>query len=546
MSSTSIDKITAAGGGGGGLFLRRSTGLVREISALDGFLLNTVGLNVGIGALFLLLQAQSFFPSGNMVVASLLGTLIIGFTIVWVYSEFASAMPRSGGDYVFTSRVLNPFLGFLLGWNQAFWLIFFWIGFNAWFVFTFAIPTALQVLSAATGNSGLASLGNTISQPVWVFILGTVLNIGFAFLVLTRRYFAWQRITMLFAIGSLVIIAILLLVNGNNLPANWDAFVAKAGGLKYGQIIPAANAAGYQYPHGGGFDLGATLLMLPWVFFVVGFGATPAQLGGEIKRASKSMWWAIFGAVVASGIALALIAWVASAVVGTEWLGALGAVPSNKLNLPVQPGINFIGSLLAGGNVILLLIIGLGFIAWAINGTPASELQATRYMLAGALDRMIPGALGDVDERLHSPVKAIVVCTLGGELAILALSFIPQASLLGALLSQMIAFIIVGVAGIVFPYRMPAVWQSAGARRIFGLPLITVAGAASVVVLTAMLILFVVNPSINGVFGVTHTISLIASASVVVAGAIWYVVATRLNRSRGVDAALLYKTIPPE
>jgi amino acid transporter len=543
MSSTSIDKITAAGGGGGGLFLRRSTGLVREISALDGFLLNSVGLNVGIGSLFLLLQAQSFFPSGNMVIASLIGTLLMGFTIVWVYSEFASAMPRSGGDYVFTSRVLNPFLGFLLGWNQAFWLIFFWIGFNAWFVFTFAIPTALQVLSSATGNTGLASLGSTISQPVWVFILGSILNVFFAFLVLTRRYFGWQRISMLFAVGSLVIIAILLLVNGHNLPTQWDAFMSKNGGLKYGQVLSAGKAAGYS-PSNGGFDLTATLLMLPWVFFVVGFGATPAQLGGEIKRASRNMWWAIFGAVVASGLALTVLAWIATSTLGTDWLGALGSIPASKL--PVLPGINFIGSLLTGGNVVLLVIIGLGFIAWAINGTPASELQATRYMLAGALDRMIPGALGDVDERMHSPVKAIVVCTLGGELAILALSFIPQASLLGALLSQMIAFIIVGVAGMLFPYRMPSVWQSAGARRIFGLPLITVAGAASVVVLAAMLILFVANPSINGVFGVTHTISLIASVSVVVAGAIWYVVATRMNRARGVDSALLYKTIPPE
>jgi len=545
MSST-MDTITTAGGGGAGLFLRRATGLVREISPFDGFLLNTVGLNVGIGSLFLILQAQSFFPNGNMVIASLIGTLLMGFTIVWVYSEFASAMPRSGGDYVFTSRVLNPFLGFLLGWNQAFWLIFFWIGFNAWFVFTFAIPTALQVLSSATGNSGMASLATTISQPVWVFILGTILNIFFAFLVLTRRYFGWQRLSMLFAVGSLIVIAVLLLVNGSDLPARWDAFVAKAGGLKYGQIIPAASAAGYSFPKNGGFDLGATLLMLPWVFFVVGFGATPAQLGGEIKRASRSMWVAIFGAVLASGLALTVIAWIATQVLGTQWLGALGAVPSDKLGLPSQPGINFIGSLLAGGNVLLLVIIGLGFIAWAINGTPASELQATRYMLAGALDRMIPRALGDVDDRWHSPVKAVVVCTLGGELAIVALSFIPQASLLGALLSQMIAFIIVSIAGVIFPYRMPAVWQSAGARRIFGLPLISVTGAASAVVLAVMLFVFVVNPSINGVFGVTHTISLIASAAVVVAGAIWYVVATRINRAQGVDSALLYKTIPPE
>ena len=140
MTQASMDTINTAAGGGEGLFLRKATGLVRDISLTDAFLFNAVGMNVGLGALFMLQQGPAFFPNGNMVVAAIIGTLLMAFSIQWVYSEFAAAMPRSGGDYVFTSRALHPFIGWILGWNQAIWLIFFWIGFNAWALCQFTLP----------------------------------------------------------------------------------------------------------------------------------------------------------------------------------------------------------------------------------------------------------------------------------------------------------------------------------------------------------------------------------------------------------------------
>ena len=47
---------------------------------------------------------------------------------------------------------------------------------------------------------------------------------------------------------------------------------------------------------------------------------------------------------------------------------------------------------------------------WALIGTPLSELQATRYMLAWSLDRTVPRQLGEVNDRYHTPVKAILLC----------------------------------------------------------------------------------------------------------------------------------------
>src|SRR5207245_10212577 len=119
-------------GGTTGVFLRKATGLVREVSLIDALIMNTLGMNVAVGAVFLFLQAPANFPDGNMLVAVIIGTLLMAFTLLWVHSELAAAMPRSGGDYVFVSRALHPFLGWLLSWRPALWLILLWLGLTTW------------------------------------------------------------------------------------------------------------------------------------------------------------------------------------------------------------------------------------------------------------------------------------------------------------------------------------------------------------------------------------------------------------------------------
>src|SRR5437762_8159286 len=164
-------------------FTRNATGLVREVSMWDALIMNTLGMNVAVGSVLLLQQAPAIFPGGNLVLAVVIGTVIMAFTLLWVYSEFAAAMPRSGGDYVFVSRALHPFLGWLLSWSQGLWLIFFWIGFNAWFALIFAVPTALSTISVATGQDVWMNGANAlissfslfgITTQWWVLIFGTL------------------------------------------------------------------------------------------------------------------------------------------------------------------------------------------------------------------------------------------------------------------------------------------------------------------------------------------------------------------------------------
>ncbi len=543
----------------GKMFLRQATGLVREVSLLDAFIMNTFGMNVAVGAVFLFLQAPADFPNGNMLLAVVIGTLLMAFTLLWVYSTFSAAMPRSGGDYVFVSRTLHPFLGWILGWSQGMWLIFFWIGFNAWFALTFAVPVALSTIGAATGQAGWTDLSTNllssfsilgITTQWWVIFIGALINIGFAALLIfgAQSFWRWQKVFFLFAGGSVLLAALLLAFDGGSISSSWNTFAASNKGLPYDQVIPTAVKNGYTLP--SGFSFTDTLLMLPWVFFVVGYAQGSAQIGGEVRRASRNQYLAMVGGVLVNGAVLAILVIIFSAAVGTNWIGSVGFLGNNNaslLNLPggVPPSFNFIVSLLTG-NLIVPILIGIGFVLWALLGTPLSELQATRYMLAWAVDRMVPSALGDVNDKQHTPVKAIVFCTITGTIALIALVVVPQASLLGALLAQILAFIVVSIAGIAFPYRLRQVWEKGGGHRILGIPSVVLAGVGGVVVLVGLMLMFIFNSTVNASFAVTRALSLEFMIGVVVIGIIWYFGALALNRNKGVDIGLAYREIPPE
>jgi amino acid transporter len=256
------------------------------------------------------------------------------------------------------------------------------------------------------------------------------------------------------------------------------------------------------------------------------------------------------GGVLVNGAVLALMVILFTHDLGTKWIGSLGflnATDPAKLGLSggLLPGFNLIISSLTH-NVGILLFIGIGFVFWALLGTPLSELQATRYMLAWSLDRTAPKSIGYVSSRFHTPVKSIIFATITGEVALIVLTTNASASLLGALLAQILAFILVCIAGMVFPYRLPDVWQSAGGRRILGIPAITLAGAGGFVALVSMMLLFIFNSTVNAAFSVTKRLSIEFMVGVVVVGIFWYIGAYFVNKSRGVDLGLAYKEVPPE
>src|SRR6266849_7704119 len=95
--------------GSQGLFVRNATGLVRELNAFDAFNLVFSAVLIPVGITQVMSFTPTFWPHANMLVSFLLATPLVGACGL-VYLYFTVIMPRSGGDYVWVSRTLSPFL----------------------------------------------------------------------------------------------------------------------------------------------------------------------------------------------------------------------------------------------------------------------------------------------------------------------------------------------------------------------------------------------------------------------------------------------------
>src|SRR5205823_5088429 len=105
-----------------GLFVRQASGLVRDVSMTNALFFNIaafVGTAVGWAIAFYALYPEwvAFGISAYAYMAVLTG--IFCYFLGMIFSSLTTAMPRSGGDYVFTSRIISPFCGWLESWTLA-------------------------------------------------------------------------------------------------------------------------------------------------------------------------------------------------------------------------------------------------------------------------------------------------------------------------------------------------------------------------------------------------------------------------------------------
>ena len=104
------------------LFIRKATGLVRSWSVFDAFVYAFFSINLVTLGLYIF--SQMYYLQGGLIPALIVSAVFIFFEVV-VYAALISVMPRSGGDYIWQSRILGGAVGFILavtGWWFILWL----------------------------------------------------------------------------------------------------------------------------------------------------------------------------------------------------------------------------------------------------------------------------------------------------------------------------------------------------------------------------------------------------------------------------------------
>jgi amino acid transporter len=245
------------------VFVREATGLVRNLSPLDALILGIVGITPGANMTLFYLYITFLYPGAN-VAFSVLGAIPISLVFGATYWLLATSMPRTGGDYVYGSRIIHPLWGFLPNW-----------------MYTYVNVTALGFYASTIGGSYLAvffaTLGNFYSNQNLVNLAAAVSSVNGALIIALvaiwlsalvnvfgmRTYSRVQLVLFVMAMLGIVVLIALLAMNSNESFRLAFNNYASTYGTSYEGVINQAKGAGWS-PQG--FNLNQSLLALPSYF----------------------------------------------------------------------------------------------------------------------------------------------------------------------------------------------------------------------------------------------------------------------------------------
>jgi APA family basic amino acid/polyamine antiporter len=533
-------------------FARKASGLVRGLSMSDAFAVGFMNQGLTPSIWFAITFGLGVFLGGNLIIAAVISFLLagIGFPIVW--GVLGGSMPRSGGEYIYNSRIVHPIFGIAQSFGDAMiWLM--WI-----YVLTpLAVDPGLTMTFKYLGLTGAA---DWVVSASWItFMLATLFNIiGFAFVVFGIKIFALtQKIVMFFGIGGCIVIGLVLTFTSRaSFVGKWDAAAVASGSPTYnGFVAQVGKAAGQLMPTTWGWS--ATLGCMVAMSWLFAYAYSISFIGGEVKRPDKTIIWSNFFAIAVPFVFMIWIAVVLNKTVGYQFLNATAW---NDQNGPIDAfkmpfGTNFIDLAVysIGTKTWLTKLaagyMGFSYVAFTVWWVALSYLAFPRILFAWGMDRMGPKWFTDINPRWASPVKNYVVCFVLGE-GLLVLYY----TLLSNQMQNIIVtgfqvtsvFIPTAIAALLFPYvkRAKGVWESSPYKtwKFLGLPVVVWGALISFVYLGILLYYFVFNAAAKQ-FTFAGNVILVTAW---VLGVAWYFFWKQRSKSVGVDVSMTYGELPPE
>jgi len=534
---------TTTDSGAGDLFQRKATGLLRGWSVWDGFIYAAFSINLITLGLFIFSYAP-FIPDGALIWAIILAGLYLVFQAV-TYASLIAVMPRAGGDYVWTSRILGGGIGFVLAVTGWWFILWHWVPIYANILnvqVLVPLATILKLDGIAAFFGGAAGL--FVASMAVAILASVYISLGM------RAYARIQKFCFYGGLVGLAIMLVLLLVNSNadfvgafNSNANE---LYGASGNAYQQTLEAGSieAAGPAT-----LALGPTLLLIPMIVFFNLWSNWGATLYGEVRGASdfRKNIYAMGGALlVTSIIAVIMLALISKTFGWDFYYASANAYWSGAENAPtsVWPYPGLFAAFFFDNPILQVILVGL-LSLWFFGWVGTVFLSSTRVVFATAFDRVLPEAVAKTS-RNGVPYVA---------LALMLIPSIPVSYLyafgenfatytLDATLVIAITFLGSAIAAAVLPWRKPEIYNASPIARynVLGIPLITVAASAFAIFLVFCLFKWLTDAT----YGINNGQSLIYMVGLYVVALLLYVGFRIYRRSQGMDLKMVYSEIPED
>ena len=392
---------------------------------------------VGAGIYVVPFMIQRHVPGiGSGVLLAYLLAAVPAVLAGLAYAILSSAMPRAGGSYVYASRGLSPYLGFIASFSQWFSLCI------AIGVVSYLLTPFVRDVAVAAGASGAAR---------WLDLPAARLLLPLAVLwcfvgVNLRGLETYQRVLLpllglTFLLGAVVIVA--------------GFFLGPEAGP---EVREAANVT----PSAGTIATAAALLFSSFI----GFDAI-AQAGGEARDPSRTLPLAI-------GLAIGIVAVFYALFAGAVYHAVPWTVVRDEALRHDTSAAALLGARLPGT---LRVAVVAGAAVALVKDLPAMLLGVSRLMFAWAEDGIVPRAVASVHPRFHTPRVAILLSALVASMGIvgclLAGDFFLGVDIL--VTSMLVNFLLMCGSVLALPGRNPAlarqirVLRSPAARRVVGI-----------------------------------------------------------------------------
>lgn len=428
------------------------------------------------------------------------------------YAMLGSAMPRAGGSYVYASRSVGPYTGFLASFSQWFGLCM------AIAVVSYVIPPFLRDIAVAAEWPALAA---TLEQrgvrlALALALLWTFVGVNLRGVSAVARTLV-PLMVLMFVCGGLVILTGL-----THDPAEYRALATARG--------EAAMLTGTRGAFWSVVPPAAAVLFSSFI----GFDAI-AQAGGEAKSPARSLPLATGLAILTVGTFYFLFTAAVYHTVPWQYVAAASAVRDVTAPGLLAP--------LTSPTVAVIMVAGAAISL--INDLPGMLLGVSRLCFAWAEDGVFPRSIAAVHPRTGAPTVALYLsaglATFGILAGHLAGDFFAGVDIL--VTAMLVNFLIMAWSVLRLPARNPAL---ARAMRVLPSRPLQVAVAVSALALLSTLLIVHswrdLSADVAGWYAHPTLVWLLVMAG----GSLLYWREVRALAQRGGDIRAITAVLPPE